>query len=158
MMNAHEIFIRGEAALQKQLGQDEVVALATCGRDGVNVRSVNGYYEGGCVYVVTHESTHKMRDIAENPDAALCKGLLCAKGTGVNLGNPLRQENLPLRQTLREIFVKFYSRHVNESDPQTCILQVRLKTAAVFTGDTKYLLEFETKTGEAFPFVNDLVY
>lgn len=100
--------------MKEQLGHDVVIALATCMDKGVNVRTVNGYYKDGVVYVVTYTSSQ------------ICKDLMCAQGIGENLGNPKEEKNEALRKELREVFVAFYDRHINENDPGSCILKITL--------------------------------
>jgi general stress protein 26 len=139
-----------------QFGKDVVIALATRTETGVNIRTVNGYYKDGCFYVMTYEASHKMREITRDPHVAICKDLMCAQGTGKNLGNPLLEKNRELRNELKEVFSAFYSRHVDENDPLTCILEIRLTSAAAFTRDTKYLIDYVNGTAQEIPFVNDI--
>jgi hypothetical protein len=81
---------------------------------------------------------------------------LQAFGAAENLGNPVN--NPALRQELRDVFISFYDRHVNESDPGTCILKINLTFAAAFSDDAKYIIDYQAHTAEKFPFVNDIVY
>lgn len=144
--------------MKEQLGHDVIISLATCAEDGVSVRNVDGYYKDGAVYVVTHMFTQKMKDITRNPHVAICKDLMCAKGFGENLGNPKEEQNEGLTKELREIFVAFYDRHVNEDDPGTCILKITLISAVAFNATTKYVIDYENGTATETPFINDIVY
>lgn len=152
-----DVFEKGIDVMKQQLGRDVIIALATCTAAGVNVRNVDGYYKNGCVYVVTYEDSHKMKEIKENPNVAICKDLMCAQGIGINLGNPKEEMNKNLRQELKAVFSAFYDRHVNEDDPKTCILAIQLTSAIAFSHDTKYFLDYKNKTATAIPFVNDIV-
>ena len=152
-----DIFKCATDLMREQLGHDVIIALATSSEAGVSVRNVDGYYKDGAIYVVTYISSHKMNDIAERPDVALCKDLTCAQGIGENIGNPKAESNKELREELKEVFSKFYDRHVNEDDPGTCILKITLTNAVVFSNDTKYIIDYKKKTATSQPFINDII-
>jgi general stress protein 26 len=152
-----DIFKSATDLMKEQLGHDVIISLATCTENGANVRNVDGYYRDGSVYIVTHAGTHKMKEIDGNPNVAICKDLMCAQGIGENLGNPTSESNKVLREELKKVFVNFYDRHVNESDPGTCILKITLTNAVAFSSDTKYIIDFTNSTASAVPFVNDIV-
>ncbi len=143
--------------MTEQLGHDVVISLATCKGNGVNVRNVNGYYKDGSFYVITHMSTHKMKEIEEKYNVAICKDLMCAQGIGENLGNPKIEQNLALTKELQEVFIAFYNLHVNEDDTGTCILKITLTSAVVFSTNTKYVIDYENGTATQTPFINDIV-
>lgn len=143
--------------MKEHLGHDVVISLATCTDTGVNVRNVDGYYKDGSVYVVTHSSSQKMKDIKRKSNVAVCKDLMCAQGIGENLGNPKLESNKVLREELKKVFVSFYDRHVNENDPGTCILKITLTNAVAFNKDTKYIIDYKNSTATATPFVNDII-
>ncbi len=56
------------------------------------------------------------------------------------------------------MFCAFYDRHVNEADPNTCLLKVTLSDAVVFTSDARYLVDFTARAAEKQAFVNDIVF
>lgn len=89
-------------------------------------------------------ASHKMNDILNKSSVAICKDLMCAQGIGENL-------------ELREVFVAFYDRHVNEDDPGTCILKITLTSAVAFSKDAKYVIGYASKTAAKSPFFNDIV-
>ena len=76
------------------------------------------------------------------------EGCLEGFGTGKNLGHPLKEENKALRAELMEIFKDFYSRHVNEGDTGTCILEITVTFAVVFDSENKYVMDFMKQTAE----------
>lgn len=145
------------ALLQTQLGHDVQIALATCEANSVSVRIVDGYYRDGCVYVVTHTSSQKMRQIQRNPNVALCRDLFQATGVAVDLGNPKQAANRALAGELRAVFSAFYDRHVDEDDPGTCILKIGLLQAAVFDDRNKYIVDFAGQSAQRYDFYNDIV-
>jgi len=64
-------FVSACALLQEQLGHNVEISLATCYKNDVSVRIVNGFYKDGAVYVVTHMSTKKMLQILNNPNVSI---------------------------------------------------------------------------------------
>ncbi|MHB1318900.1 MAG: pyridoxamine 5'-phosphate oxidase family protein [Anaerolineae bacterium] len=143
--------------MTKQFGHDVAVSLATVSGNRPNVRTVNAYFAEDAFYITTYGLSSKMREIAVNPQVAICHNLFVAHGTGTNLGSPVAEQNSALRAVLHEVFCAFYDRHVNEADPNTCILKVTLTDAAVFTHDAKYLVDLTAHTAEKQAFVNDII-
>ena len=129
--------------MKDRFGKDSLIALATVSEGRPCVRTVNSYYENGSFYIVTYALSDKMKQIEICPDAAICGDWFTAKGTGENLGHVLSEDNLPLIQRLREVFAEWYSGgHVDESDPNTCILRIRLTEGVLFSNGTRYEIDF----------------
>jgi uncharacterized pyridoxamine 5'-phosphate oxidase family protein len=145
------------AIMQKQLGHNVLISLATCYENDVSVRIVNGFYKDGAIYVVTHTSTYKMQQILKNPNVSVCKDLFQGFGIGENLGNPTEEKNRELAHELREVFISFYDLHVDENDSGTCILKIKLTKAVVFSDDSKYIIDYSSQTAEKFAFNNTIV-
>ena len=143
--------------LKEQMGRDVAVSLATCVNNEISVRTVDGYYKDGAIYVLTHLSSRKMRDILRNPRVAVCRHLMQATGIGRNLGNPREDWNRQLTPELRQVFSLFYDRHVNEADPGTCILKIVLIRAVVYGADCKYTVSFSEHSATRHPFRNDIL-
>ena len=144
--------------LAQWYGKDTFLSLCTTDEKRGYIRVVNAYYEEGCFYVVTNTGSNKMRQIEKNPSVALScgipfQGFLNAHGTGENLGHVLAEKNTTLMATLREAFAKWYNEgDVNENDPNTCILCIRLAEAA-FIGSEKdgykgYTIDFAKMTAD----------
>lgn len=150
-------FISACEVMREQLGHDVTISLATSINDKVSVRIVDGYYQDGCIYIVTYLASQKMQEVTVNSNVAICKDLFSAQGIGTNMGHPKNEDNLELSKKLREVFISFYDRHVNEDDPQTCILKIVLTNAVAFTKDTKYIVDFTSRTATKYPFVNDII-
>jgi len=143
--------------LKEHMGLDVSISLATCVEDDVSVRTVDGYYNDGAIYVLTHVSSRKMRDIVKNPRVAVCRHLMQGTGIGKNLGSPKEDWNKRIVKELKQVFSLFYDRHVNEADPGTCILKIILIQAVVFGTDCKYMVNFSTHSAKKFPFQNDIM-
>ena len=123
--------------------KDSVLALATVDGQIPAVRSVNGYYEQGAFYVITHALSNKMQQIAKNPNVAVSGEWFTAHGTGENLGHILDPKNEGIAGKLRKAFASWYDNgHTDESDPNTCILCIRLTDGVLFSHGTRYDITF----------------
>ena len=125
--------------LQERFHKDALMALATA-RDNVpSVRAVNAFYEDGAFYVITWAKSGKMRDIELNSAVALCGEWFTAQGVAESLGHVLLPENAAMLDKLRGAFAAWYGNgHVNESDPDTILLRVRLTGGVVFSQGKRY--------------------
>lgn len=122
--------------LDEQVGnKDGLITLSTIalepGADGKcrpAARIVNAYYEGGAFYTVTHATSNKMLQIAQNPHVAICVIVenFTADGIGENLGWVCDEKNTGMMTKLRKIFEEWYKEANNDEDPNTCLLRVRL--------------------------------
>lgn len=134
---------RALEVLRERFGGDALIALSTLDGGAPAVRTVNGHYENGAFYVVTHARSGKMRQIAKNPTVALCGEWFTARGVGENLGHPRAPGNEALAGRLREAFAAWYGNgHVDEGDPDTCILRVRLTRGTLLSHGMRYELRF----------------
>ncbi len=157
MEQTNAFFLEAVKAMETLYGQDVPMSLATAEGEKPNIRVVDVYFENGAFYTVTHKKSNKMLEIARNPNVALNHLLFVARGTAEDKGHPLAKGNEALRETLMRVFEKFYSRHVDEHDPDTCILKITPAWALVFTDDHKYIADFASKTASRQPFVNDIL-
>ena len=144
--------------LAQWYGKDTFLTLSTIENNRICVRVVNAYYEDGCFYVVTNTLSNKMKQIEKNPNVALScgipwQGYLNAHGTGENLGHVLVEKNIAIMIKLREVFSKWYSNgDVNENDPNTCVLRIRLSDASYIGSEKEgyigYKIDFLNMTAE----------
>ena len=136
-------FEQALAIMDQRFGRDRMVSLATSVDDFPSVREVNGYYRDGSFYIITHALSGKMQQIAQNPRVAISGEWFSAHGLAENLGHVLKEENRELIFTLRQVFSSWYHNgHVDESDPNTCILRVRLTDGVLFKNGTRYAVDF----------------
>ncbi len=125
--------------MTERFTRDCPISVATMDGTQPYVRTVDGYYEDGAFYVVTYTLSTKMKQIAANPQVAVCGEWFTALGVGENLGHVLDERNAAMMAKLREAFAAWYSNgHVNESDPNTCLLRVRLTTGVLTDQEKKY--------------------
>ena len=138
------------ALMKKRFGRDSLLALATAENNIPFVRAVNGYYEDGSFYVITYARSQKMRQSERNPFVALCGERFTAHGCVENIGALCDEKNEELRSKLKEIFASWYdSGHIQESDPDTCILRIRLTDGVLFDGGTRYDIDFSQSENES---------
>lgn len=132
--------------MNERFGHDNLIALATVDGGRPAVRAVNTYYEDGSFYVITHALSGKMRQLAENPEAAICGDWFTAHGIGENIGHPRDEKNTALMEKLRCAFREWLGNgHTNEDDPNTCILRVRLIDGILMSHGTRYEIDFTTE-------------
>ena len=132
-----------EQVMIERFGHDNLISLATLDGKRPAVRIVNGCYEDGAFYVVTHARSGKMKQIAKNPEAAVCAEWFAAQGVGENIGHPRDARNAALMGKLRAAFAAWYGNgDVNEDDPHTCVLRVRLTDGVLMSHGTRYDIDF----------------
>ena len=139
-----------EALLRERFGRDNILALATVENGRPQVRYVNAYYENGAFYAITHGLSNKMRQLRENPEAALAGEWFTAHGRGEDLGYFGRAENAELAARLRTAFAAWIDNGHNDfSDENTRILRIRLTAGVLFSNVTRYDLDFGASSGSA---------
>ena len=125
--------------MNERFGCDSLIALGTVEGNVPYVRAVNSYYEKGAFYVVTHALSNKMKQIEKNPTVAICGEWFTAHGIGENLGHVLKPRNADMMDKLRVVFEEWYDNgHVDETDPNTILLRIRLTKGTLFSDGTKY--------------------
>jgi len=128
----------------ERFGHDCLISLATADGDTPFVRTVNAYYAGGAFYVITHALSNKMLQIGSNPKVAICGDWFTAQGVGENMGHVASRDNQVIAQTLRQAFAAWYDNgHTDESDPNTCILRIRLVSGVLYSHGTRYDIVFD---------------
>lgn len=132
-----------EKILTERFGKDTLIALATESGGTPYVRAVNAYYEDGAFYVITHALSNKMRQLAQNPAAAIAGEWFTAHGTGSSLGYIGKEENCRIVDRLKEAFASWLDNgHVDLRDENTVLLCIRLETGVLFSNGTRYDIEF----------------
>ena len=130
--------------LNERFGQDTLLSIATAENNCPSVRMVNTYYQDASFYVITYALSNKMKQIKINSEVAVCGEWFSAHGIGENIGYVCDEANTVIMETLREAFVEWYNNgHVDENDPNTCILRIHLTNGVLFSNGTKYEIDFE---------------
>ena len=129
--------------MTERFGHDTLLSLATLDGSRPSVRIVNSYYEDGAFYTVTYAMSNKMKQISKNPEVAVCGEWFTAHGIGENLGWVRDDKNAEIMAKLRVVFEEWYDNgHTDESDPNTCLLRIRLSDGVLFHNGTKYKIDF----------------
>ena len=115
------------SVMKERFGKECLISVATMENNIPYVRTVCAYYEDGYFYVVTYTLSKKMQHIVANPQVAVCGDWFSGHGIGENLGHVLDEKNAELIAKLREVFANwYYEGDVDEADPNTCIMSIRL--------------------------------
>lgn len=134
---------KAKEIMDMRFGCDSLIALATIEQSIPSVRTVNGYYENGAFYVITYALSNKIRQIEKNPSVAICGEWFTAHGVGENLGYLCAEKNRKIASKLQAAFAEWYDNgHIDESDPNTCILCVHLTDGVLFSHGTRYDIDF----------------
>jgi len=129
--------------MDERFGHDTLISVATIDNGIPHVRIVDSYYENGAFYTVTYALSNKMKQIKANPKVAVCGEWFTAHGMGENIGHPCDEKNAELASKLRAVFSEwYYNGHTDESDPNTCILCIRLTDGVLFHDGTKFDIDF----------------
>ncbi|MBQ8202353.1 MAG: pyridoxamine 5'-phosphate oxidase family protein [Clostridia bacterium] len=131
------------AIMDERFGHDTLIALATINGNIPSVRTVNAFYEDGAFYTITHARSNKMKQIENIPTVGLCGEWFTGHGFAESLGHILRPENDDIADKLRTVFAEWYHNgHINESDPHTIILRIRLTDGVLFHHGVRHDLIF----------------
>lgn len=134
---------KAEAILEERFGKDTLLSLATMDGGRPSVRIVDALYEKGCFYSITYALSGKMRAIEANPEVAVCGEWFTGHGVGETLGPLNAEANRAFRDKLKAAFALWYDNgHINEADPNTIILRIRLTDAVLMSHGTRYELNF----------------
>ena len=134
---------RAAAIMDARFGHDALISIATLDGERPSVRTVDGYYEDGAFYVVTYALSGKMVQIGKNPAVGVCGEWFTGHGVGENLGHVQDEKNAEMMAKLRTLFAEWYGNgHVNEDDPHTCLLRIRLTDGVLFFEGERFLLDF----------------
>lgn len=131
-----------ERILAERFGKDAVIALATVA-DGVPyVRNVDAYYEEGAFYIITHACSNKMKQLEQNPMAAIAGEWFTAHGKAINLGYFGKKENAEIAGKLKKAFSKWIDNgHTDFDDENTIILCIKLTDGILFSNGKRYEIE-----------------
>lgn len=136
-------FTKALEIMTERFGHDTLISLATLDGNIPAVRIVNSYYENGAFYTVTYARSDKIKQIEANSKVAICGEWFTAHGVGENLGYVCNERNMEIATKLRKAFTEWYSNgHIDESDPNTIILRIRLTDAVLFSHGTRYDIDF----------------
>lgn len=132
-----------EKIMRERFGKDSLIALATSAGNVPHVRNVDAYYEEGAFYIITYALSGKMKQLAENPAAAVAGEWLTGHGVGENLGYFGKPENAAVAEKLRAAFSEWIDNGHNDfSDENTIILRIKLTDGILFSNGSRYEIDF----------------
>lgn len=138
-----KIPLEAEKIMEKRFGRDSIIALATATGNIPYVRNVNAYYEDGSFYVLTYGLSAKMKQLKENPVAAISGEWFSAHGKAVNMGYFGKEENKAVAEKMRTVFAKWIDNGHNDfNDENVIILRIVLTDGILFSNGTRYELDF----------------
>lgn len=129
--------------MNERFGKDSIIALATLDGGMPCVRNVDGFYESGAFYVITHALSGKMQQIRENANVAIAGEWFTGHGTGTNLGYFGKPENRDIAEKLKKAFAAWIDNGHNDfSDENTCILCIRLTEGVLYSYGIRHEIDF----------------
>ena len=133
--------------MAERFGRDCVIALATVGGGEPFVRYVNAYYKSGSFYVITHGLSGKMRQLRENPSAAIAGEWFTGRAIAHDEGWFADERNAALAAELRRVFAQWIDNGHNDfSDRNTIILRLELTSGTLMSHGTRYdIADFASK-------------
>lgn len=133
--------------LEERFGHDTLLSVATLEDNRPSVRNVDSFYEDGAFYIVTYALSNKMKQIAQSPEVAVCGEWFTAHGLAENMGYVRDARNADMMSKLRTVFAEWYDNgHVDEEDPNTCLLRIRLTDGVLMYHGTRYAVDFANRT------------
>ncbi len=126
--------------LNKKFGKDSLMALATVDEQGCPwVRTIDAVFCTDSFYTVTYALSNKMQHIQNNPNVAISGDWFSARATGENMGHIKSEKNEKTADMLRAAFADWYDNgHINEDDPNTVILRIKLTHGVLFDNGIRY--------------------
>ena len=132
-----------EKIMRERFGKDSLIALATSVGNVPHDRNVDAYYEDGAFYIITHALSGKMKQLAENPAAAVAGEWFTGHGVGQNLGYFGKPENTAVAEKLRAAFLGWIDNGHNDfSNENTIILRIKLTDGILFSNGSRYEIDF----------------
>lgn len=134
---------QAEKIMEERFGKDSIIALATSAGNIPYVRNVNAYYEDGSFYVLTYGLSDKMKQLRENPVAAISGEWFSAHGKAVDMGYFGKEENKAAAEKMRRVFAEWIDNGHNDfEDENVIILRIVLTDGILFSDGTRYDLDF----------------
>ena len=126
--------------LSERFGKDSLMALATVDEKGIPwVRTIDAIFYEDSFYTITYALSNKMKQIENNATVAISGEWFSGHAVGENLGHIRLEQNKEIADRLRSAFAAWYGNgHINEDDPNTIILKIRLTDGILFSNGLRY--------------------
>ena len=126
--------------LNERFCKDSLMALATVDDKGIPwVRTIDAIFYKDSFYTITYALSNKMKQIENNTTVAISGEWFSGHAVGENLGHIKLEQNKEIADKLRNAFAAWYTNgHINEEDPNTIILKLKLTDGILFSNGVKY--------------------
>lgn len=126
--------------LTERFSKDSLMALATVDAKGIPwVRTIDAIFYEDSFYTITYALSNKMKHIEANSNVAISGEWFSGHATGENMGHIKLEKNQEIADKLRNAFSAWYSNgHINEDDPNTIVLRMKLTDGILFSNGTRY--------------------
>lgn len=126
--------------LNERFSKDSLMALATVDSNGIPwVRTIDTIFYEDSFYTITYALSNKVKQIEANYNVAISGEWFSGHATGENLGHIKSENNKEIADKLRKAFSAWYGNgHINEDDPNTIILRMKLTDGILFSNGIKY--------------------
>lgn len=126
--------------LNERFSKDSLMALATIDDKGIPwVRTIDAIFYKDSFYTITYALSNKMKQIENNATVAISGEWFSGHAVGENLGHIRLEQNKEIADKLRSAFAAWYGNgHINEDDPNTIILKIRLTDGILFSNGLRY--------------------
>lgn len=126
--------------LKSRFFKDSLMSLATVDEVGMPwVRTIDAVFIEDSFYTITYALSNKIIHINNNPNVAISGEWFSGHGIGINLGHIKLEDNQKVADILRNAFSAWYGNgHINEDDPNTIILKIKLTDGILFSEGNRY--------------------
>ncbi len=141
-----KIFEKALEGLEKEIGQDKLMILATRNEEGVSARTVNIYTYEGCFYIVTEADSNKYEQISKNNSVALSIDAIQIRGIGTLLSHPLSDSNERVIGYIESGLPHHFDRY--KDDPAMRLIKITPSYSSFLSMETGngYVIDYKKQT------------
>ncbi|MGC6177174.1 pyridoxamine 5'-phosphate oxidase family protein [Lacrimispora sp. 38-1] len=132
--------------LEKEIGQDKIMVLATRNNEGVSARTVNVFTYEGCFYFVTEADSNKYEQISKNSSVALSIDAIQIRGNGTLLSHPCSNSAKQITGYIEYGLPHHFDRYKN--DPAMRLIKITPDHASFLSMETGngYVINYKEQT------------
>lgn len=141
-----KIIERALEGLEKEMGQDKIMILATRNNEGVSARTVNVYTYEGCFYFVTEDNSNKYEQISKSSSVALSIDAIQIRGNGTLLSHPCSDINKKIIGSIESGLPLHFDRY--KDDPAMRLIKITPAYASFLSMKTGigYVIDYKEQT------------
>ncbi|MDF2888138.1 MAG: pyridoxamine 5-phosphate oxidase family protein [Lacrimispora sp.] len=132
--------------LEKEIGQDKIMVLATRNNEGVSARTFNVYTYEGCFYFVTEADSNKYEQISKNSSVALSINAIQIRGDVTLLPHPCSDLNKEIISSMESELPHHFDRY--KGDPAMRLIKITPAYANFLSMKTGngYVIDYKEQT------------